>query len=168
VPLFLPSLSLVLICWTVSSSIWIYPHSLSYFNESIGGPLNGPDHLLGSNVDWGQDIRYLQWWFDGDVLRHSPCGACLGKSATVILELPMESRRIGLASTPSLNWCAASVTLIHESGELVAANYTEQMEELASSLNLRNQTPSLRMGMSILLYRIKTSELKDDSCNHSH
>lgn len=43
-------------CWFVASSLWIYPHSLSYFNESIGGPLNGPEHLLGSNVDWGQDL----------------------------------------------------------------------------------------------------------------
>jgi len=44
--------------WFVASSLWIYPHSLSYFNESIGGPLNGPRHLLGSNVDWGQDLLY--------------------------------------------------------------------------------------------------------------
>jgi hypothetical protein len=46
-------------CWFVASSLWIYPHSLSYFNESIGGPLNGPKHLLGSNVDWGQDLFCL-------------------------------------------------------------------------------------------------------------
>lgn len=44
--------------WFLASSLWIYPHSLSYFNESIGGPLNGPKHLLGSNVDWGQDLLY--------------------------------------------------------------------------------------------------------------
>lgn len=49
-------------CWFLASSLWIYPHSLSYFNESVGGPLNGPKHLLGSNVDWGQDLRYLESW----------------------------------------------------------------------------------------------------------
>jgi hypothetical protein len=49
-------------CWFVASSLWIFPHSLSYFNESIGGPLNGPKHLLGSNVDWGQDFLYLNDW----------------------------------------------------------------------------------------------------------
>jgi hypothetical protein len=47
-------------CWFVASSLWIYPHSLSYFNEFIGGPLNGPKHLLGSNADWGQDLIYLR------------------------------------------------------------------------------------------------------------
>jgi hypothetical protein len=52
----------LLVGWLVTSSLWIYPHSLSYFNEAIGGPLNGPKHLLGSNVDWGQDLRYLVWW----------------------------------------------------------------------------------------------------------
>jgi hypothetical protein len=45
--------------WFMASSLWIYPHSLSYFNEAIGGPCNGPDHLLGSNLDWGQDLKYV-------------------------------------------------------------------------------------------------------------
>jgi hypothetical protein len=57
---------LALLAWFGVSSAWIYPHSLSYFNESIGGPRRGPEHLLGSNVDWGQDLRYLQrLWHDG-------------------------------------------------------------------------------------------------------
>jgi hypothetical protein len=47
-----------LVLWLSASSSWVYPHSLSYFNESIGGPLNGAEYLLGSNVDWGQDVRY--------------------------------------------------------------------------------------------------------------
>jgi hypothetical protein len=58
VRLFSATLAAALVAWFIASSLWIYPHSLSYFNESIGGPLNGPNHLLGSNVDWGQDLRY--------------------------------------------------------------------------------------------------------------
>ncbi len=50
--------------WFVAGSLWIYPHSLSYFNELVGGPTRGPRHLLGSNVDWGQDLRYLGWFLD--------------------------------------------------------------------------------------------------------
>jgi hypothetical protein len=57
-------LAVVLLLWSMTSSLWIYPHSLSYFNESIGGPLNGPKHLLGSGIDWGQDLRYLIWRSD--------------------------------------------------------------------------------------------------------
>jgi 4-amino-4-deoxy-L-arabinose transferase-like glycosyltransferase len=51
----------VLLLWSACSSVWIYPHSISYFNEIIRGPRNGSRHLLGSNVDWGQDFRYLLW-----------------------------------------------------------------------------------------------------------
>ena len=57
---------LMMLLWGVTSSLWIYPHSLSYFNEVIGGPLHGPSHLLGSSVDWGQDLRYLEEWFDAN------------------------------------------------------------------------------------------------------
>ncbi len=51
----------VLMIWSATSSLWIYPHSLSYFNETVGGPRNGSKHLLHSNIDWGQDLRYLDW-----------------------------------------------------------------------------------------------------------
>ena len=48
----------------VGSSLWTYPHSLSYFNEFVGGPRNGGEHLLDSNIDWGQDLYYLKDWLD--------------------------------------------------------------------------------------------------------
>ena len=57
-------LLVTLLLWSVASSWSIYPHSLSYFNELIGGPLEGPRHLLGSNVDWGQDLGYLKEWVE--------------------------------------------------------------------------------------------------------
>jgi len=34
----------------------VYPHRLSYFNESAGGPINGWKHLDCSNIEWGQDM----------------------------------------------------------------------------------------------------------------
>ena len=50
--------------WSAGSSLWIYPHSLSYFNESVGGPRRGHEHLVDSNIDWGQDLLYLKRWLD--------------------------------------------------------------------------------------------------------
>jgi len=50
------------VMWIIASSMWIYPHSISYFNETVGGPLKGGNHLLGSSLDWGQDLLYLQRW----------------------------------------------------------------------------------------------------------
>lgn len=50
--------------WSAASSLWIYPHSMSYFNEAVGGPRRGGEHLLDSNIDWGQDLLYLKRWLD--------------------------------------------------------------------------------------------------------
>lgn len=47
---------------TVASSLWVWPHSLSYFNEAAGGPANGWKHLLDANIDWGQDLPRLADW----------------------------------------------------------------------------------------------------------
>ena len=55
---------LVALTWSVCSSLWAYPHSLSFFNELAGGPQKGGEHLLGSNIDWGQDLLYLKDWLD--------------------------------------------------------------------------------------------------------
>ena len=49
---------------SIGSSLWCYPHSLSYFNAIVGGPVGGPAHLIHSNVDWGQDLLYLKRWVD--------------------------------------------------------------------------------------------------------
>jgi hypothetical protein len=49
---------------TVTSSLWVYPHSMAYFNEFVGGPRYGHRHLLGSNLDWGQDVGLIGEWID--------------------------------------------------------------------------------------------------------
>ena len=49
--------------WTIASSLFVYPHSLSYFNELVGGPRGGQWHLADSNVDWAQDYYYLERWY---------------------------------------------------------------------------------------------------------
>ena len=83
----------LMLAWSVGSSLAIYPHSLSYFNELgavlptpedssypvdgenqialttikdavSAGALNGPRHLLDSNIDWGQDLFHLEDWLD--------------------------------------------------------------------------------------------------------
>ncbi|MGO8745454.1 MAG: glycosyltransferase family 39 protein [Thermoguttaceae bacterium] len=55
-------LASVALAWSVTSSLWVYPHNLSYFNEAVGGPMGGHAHLLDSNIDWGQDLLYLKRW----------------------------------------------------------------------------------------------------------
>ena len=57
-------LVLALLLWSVGSSLHVYPHSLSYFNELAGGPDNGHRYLLDSNIDWGQDLLFLKEWVE--------------------------------------------------------------------------------------------------------
>jgi hypothetical protein len=43
------ALSLV---WLAASSLHVYPHGVSYFNEWVGGPAQGWKYLADSNLDW--------------------------------------------------------------------------------------------------------------------
>ena len=40
----------------------IHPHYLAYFNRASGGPDRGSEHLIDSNLDWGQDLTTLGRW----------------------------------------------------------------------------------------------------------
>ncbi len=95
-------LAVLFLGWMIVSSMAVYPHSLSYFNELAAaiptpyddsylkpieltssdaregresflsrvhnaltiGPRHGPRHLLDSNIDWGQDLFYLEDWYE--------------------------------------------------------------------------------------------------------
>ncbi|EKD56976.1 MAG: glycosyl transferase family protein [uncultured bacterium] len=52
-----------LVFWLIFGTIRIYPHFLSYFNETVGAS-NGSQVLSDSNIDWGQDIKRLKTWLD--------------------------------------------------------------------------------------------------------
>jgi dolichyl-phosphate-mannose-protein mannosyltransferase len=71
-----------MLCWSIGSSLAVYPHSLSYFNELAGGPLRGHAHLQGSNTDWGQDLLYLRRWLSNHPSAQ-PLKCSLERGATV-------------------------------------------------------------------------------------
>jgi hypothetical protein len=51
--------SLALLGWLLYGSVAVAPRYLEYFNELAGGPQNGHNWLIDSNVDWGQDLIRL-------------------------------------------------------------------------------------------------------------
>ncbi len=53
-----------LAAWSIGAGLGNHPHSLSYFNEVVGGPEHGDEYLVDSNIDWGQDLLYLKVWLD--------------------------------------------------------------------------------------------------------
>ena len=55
----------ILITWSLTSALLVYPHHLAYFNEFSGGSSRGHLHLLGSSFDWGQDLLEVSQWASG-------------------------------------------------------------------------------------------------------
>jgi hypothetical protein len=58
-------LLLVLVLSSALSSLFAWPHNLSYFNELAGGPHNGTRYLGGHNssmIDCGQDMLFIKHW----------------------------------------------------------------------------------------------------------
>lgn len=51
--------------WMMVSSLRIHPYYLAYFNELVGGPDQGYRYAVDSNLDWGQDLRRLKVYLDG-------------------------------------------------------------------------------------------------------
>ena len=47
---------------TATATATIHPDYLAYFNLVSGGPDRGSEHLIDSNLDWGQDLVKLDRW----------------------------------------------------------------------------------------------------------
>ncbi len=130
----------ILMAWSLASSLGVYPHCLSYFNELAGGPWRGHEHLIDSNIDWAQDLIYLRRWLEGH-----PEARLEG----IALPLSLPSQLAGVAvppppEQPTPGWYAISVTRIHDlSGKYL---YFLRFEPVASA------------GYSIYLYHIGVEE----------
>jgi hypothetical protein len=183
----LPAVTIiVLLFWTVCSSLIVYPHVLSHFNELAvvlptskdasyptpvpsterralatalcAGPRNGPRHLLGSNIDCGQDLFFLEDWceshpkaspisvsYDGGY----PLALTKIKSAGFPPRLQSIGRRVGDERKPGNlgprpGWYALSVNEIYRpSGEYRYFLYFE---------------PEAMAGYSIYIYHINSDE----------
>ncbi len=56
---------LLIAIWLLTPlSLRFHPQHLAYFNEVAGGPTGGAEHLLDSNLDWGQDLLKLKAYWE--------------------------------------------------------------------------------------------------------
>ena len=154
---------MILLTWSVGSSLWVYPHSISYFNGLAtvlptpkdtnypklstrwldAGPLNGPRHLLDSNIDWGQDLFYLERWCQENLDVMDMRVACWNS-------YPLEATAIPSTGKPPVNapqpgWYALSVNYLYDrSGQY---RYFLNFEPVA------------RAGYSIYIYHITLEDM---------
>ena len=138
-----------------TSSLAVFPHSLSYFNELAGGPLNGAAHLLDANIDWGQDLLYLKEWCDTHAEARPLHLAWFGfvdpKLAGIefqaVPSLPADHPFPNkLHSQPDIGWYAISVN------ELYGYNHYGPRE--VDYRWLGQFQPAAHAGYSILIYHV--------------
>lgn len=129
--------------FSICSSLFIYPHSLSYFNEAVGGPLRGDRHLIDSNIDWGQDLFYLKRWLDdhpeADPIRIAYFPTIIDPALVGIryewppvdgrstLLFALRSKEVG----PKPGWYAVSINELHAAGNQYA--YFNAFEPVAQA-----------------------------------
>lgn len=87
------------IVWTVVSTSLSFPHQLCYFNELAGGSENGWKHLLGSNLDWGQDLLFIREKQKEIIDRNEHCNI----QFLVLHEVNYDPSDLGLISIPDLS-----------------------------------------------------------------
>lgn len=141
--------------WAIGSSLWIYPHSLSYFNEIVGGPRYGHNHLINSNIDWGQDLLFLNEW----IKKHpeaKPLYLCYygyfnPQDLDIDSSLPPVNENQSPDFQPPPGWYAISVNYLKGYGWRQPKNgfsYFQKYQPVATA------------GYSIYIFHIKESDLK--------
>ena len=176
--------AVVVVCLvaTIASSLAVFPHSLSYFNELAGGPENGPAHLLDANVDWGQDLLELKRWHDAHPEarpfhvayfgRVSPKAAGIESAPEplfappplnkgVVTSSPLRKGGPGGGALPTLGSPIAGTDLnrIGPSGWYAISindlyGYKHDGHEVDRYAPLRTESPVARAGYSIRIYRL--------------
>ncbi|MDZ4848533.1 MAG: glycosyltransferase family 39 protein [Pirellulaceae bacterium] len=151
------AIATILLAYSIASSLFVYPNSLSYFNELIGGPAHGSEHLIHSNIDWGQDLIYLKRWLDAHPDAEPFYLDYFGGFAP--LDIGIEFKSIPRMSRKSNNneptilpagWYAISVD------HLIRATDPDNGNFVIASFNERQ--PIARAGWSINIYRLELDE----------
>ena len=153
------------------SSLSVYPHSLSYFHELSGGPTRGSEHLVDSNIDWGQDLLHLKEWYDqhpdSRPLHLAYFGHIDPRAAGIEFVLPpygpvRESDLVGPEADrlgPRPGWHAVSVTLLRGYRYAVpnGTGGTVYIDDFYYRYFLDCQ-PVARAGYSINIYHLEWDE----------
>lgn len=63
------ALGVVTVYWVARFGA-VYPHTIGYFNQLVGGPDEGYRYLVDSNLDWGQHLKSLKQWMDSNGVSH--------------------------------------------------------------------------------------------------
>lgn len=165
-----------LVVWAVESTLYFYPHNLTYFNELTGGAQKGAEHLALSDSSWGQDLIYLKWWLtehaDDRPIQIASCGPLDPRLVGIDVTLPPVGPRSaefgGDCSTklvgPLPGWFAVDSNLLIGGDPLSSHNGRGSWESLSQKVNghdltyFRRFTPVARSGYSFHIFHISVDE----------
>jgi hypothetical protein len=145
------------IAWSSASSLSVYPHCGSYFNELAGGPIGGHAHLISSNIDYGQDLLELKRWLANHPEAHPLHLAYYGNfdpcSAGIDFSLPPNDLKSG--------WYAISVSLLRGEPASVPdgrGGWTSPLlRRFSEFLKFK---PVGRAGFSIYIYHVTDADIE--------
>jgi hypothetical protein len=141
------------------ASLRFHPHHLAYFNEHAGGPVGGRQHLLDSNLDWGQDLNLVKPFMDEHDLNTiglAYFGTVPPELVGIDYTLP-PGRTPETAATWSLppGWYAVSVNYVmgrpHVIHQPDGGSHGVGLDEFGY---FREHQPVARLGYSIDVYHI--------------
>lgn len=138
------------------TSLRFHPQHLAYFNELAGGPTGGEEHLLDSNLDWGQDLLELQDYLEKHADQRWGV-AYFGSLPPGELGLRYD---IPPGRGPQPGSYAVSVNYVYGRPHVV---FDDQGQPRAVGLGefgyFRAFQPIRRIGASILIYQLRPSDL---------
>lgn len=146
----------VAVAWSLASSVWIYPHSLSYFNELVGGPMRGYEHMDNSNIDWGQDWLYFKRWLE----RH-PEACPLGIAYSFAVDpgiLGVQYAPVPSGPDPIGRRQAVRPESLGPQPGWYAISVNELIHPHEPFAYFRHLKPAARVGYSILVYHVTEEE----------
>jgi hypothetical protein len=138
------------------AAIRYHPNHLAYFNELSGGPARGYEHLIDSNIDWGQNLRDLK-----DYLEEQGIGkiglAYFGTAPPTELGIDFE---LPPAWIPEPGWYAVSVNYLqgrsHALRDPAGGHFAP---EFGAYAYFRSFEPDDRIGYSIYVYHIDQNDV---------
>jgi hypothetical protein len=136
-------------------SLRYHPHHLAYFNEWSGGPLGGRQHLLDSNLDWGQDLRGLKQYLDEnqiDDVGLAYFGMIPPSELGIRYHVPPR--------TPAPGWYAISAHFLYGGPHTVCnPDGTYRSADIREFSWLRQYRPVARIGYSIDVFHITPDQI---------
>jgi len=140
----------LLVAAYVVESLCVYPHSLSFFNRAVGGPMEGHRYLSDSCVDWGQDLFLLRKWHADHPEARPFYASYFAPDGQVIEDAGSERQDEADPVTwpgPWPGWHAMSVTALH-SRDPVGRMWGELK-------------PTARVGYSIVVFHLTEDVARD-------